>query len=298
MNASQQKKILFFVLLVVFFSVVMASLGVKTWWLLSPTVILAEREEESPLSPSSPEWQKAPAIVTALASPAEKTIRTTTVRAFRDSKNLYLLLEWTDPSQDTSFFGNPDWFPSNELFRDAAAIAWISEQPVPGPHPVLSAGKAPLGWMWSSHWQYDYERKPFAEVLARYTEEFVDYYPEKENPIFFPSRALGNNNAIIGANSPVRFGKPGWVVLLKEPKGGELFGVGEWHSGVWKLMFVCPLDSPVLPRNTGEGSMNVFGIQVWDGGKLERKRIRALSRPIFLENVPVKVSPVQGGDSR
>lgn len=254
------------------------------WWLLSPTVLTANYEEETPLTPAAQEWKRVPAASTALASPAEGRIRAVSVRALKDSRNLYVLLEWVDPSQDTSFFGDPAWFPANELFRDAAAIAWISEQPIPGPHPVLSAGKVPLGWMWSSHWQYDYERKPFVEVLSRYTEEFVDYYPEKENPLFFPSRVLGNTNAIIGANSPVRFGKPGWVVLLKEPAEGELFGVAHWQLGVWRLMFVCPLDSPVLPRVVGEGHVSVFGVQIWDGGKLERKRVRALSRPILLEN--------------
>ncbi len=292
------RKILFFVLVVALLSAGMAGAGIKTWWLLSPTVLVATRKEATPLLLSSPEWQSSPAISVALASPAERRIRTASVRALRDDRSLYLQVEWTDSSQDTSFFGDPEWFPSNELFRDAVAIEWISEQPVPGPHPVLSAGKAPLGWMWSSHWQYDYERKPFAEVLARYTEEFVDFYPEKDNPVFFPSRALGNSNAIIGANSPVRFGKPGWVVLLKEPAKGELSGVAEWHSGTWRLMFVCPLGSPVLPRSTQEGGVNVFGVQVWDGGRMERKRVRALSRPILLENFAMAVSAEQGGDRK
>ncbi len=193
---------------------------------------------------------------------------TASARAVHDSSNLYVLLEWTDSTSSRSAGRVQD-------FTDAAAV----EFPADGSEsvPALCMGDPTRSvniWQWRASWQENLA----PTIRDQYPNTVVDDYPFSEDPVFTPSRSLGNPVAPGVHESAVDNLVAGGFGSLTSDDVSPVHGIGEWHDGRWRVVFTRPLevgregnvDLPV-------GARTNLAFAVWDGEAEERNGMKSVS---------------------
>lgn len=235
-----------------------------------------------PRSPIDPAWEKAASILLPVSSPVEKQTREVRLFAMSDGAKLYLLARWADTTPDQTIELPNLLAPQGVLYRDELEI-WVAPNAKTEAYAGAVEGSKLLGsWIWKSQWQQNANVKVAEEVAHAYPKEFVDMYPNTDEAVFFPARALENTNAITAHKSGGEWRVPGGTDGYFRVLESGLFAEGVWGSEMWHVMFAIPLRGSAFgtPFDLREGISLVA--TVVDGGRTERKGLRSVSSPVRL----------------
>jgi mono/diheme cytochrome c family protein len=209
--------------------------------------IEAPRVARLPGHPDSGEWVSAPSVELHLMPLwwRYKRPEYVTVQALHDGKELAILLEWSDETNDQMAIRPQD-------FRDAAAIEFSTMRETPF-FAMGEKGRPVNIWMWKSERQADLVA--FHDIEAQYPNTGIDTYPNLEmSPYEQPLR-----NALTLASDPTFITGWGAGNIVSDPtrrsaaedltaqgfgtlrarsaKDQAVQAVGVYGMGSWRVMF-------------------------------------------------------------
>lgn len=247
-----------------------------------PRIRVTKVTDSFPRSPIDPIWEKAASIVVPVSSPVEKQTREIRLFAMSDGAKLYLLARWADTTPDQTIELPNLLAPQGVLYRDELEI-WVAHNSQTEAYAGAVAASKSLGsWIWKSQWQQNANTRIAEKVIQAYPKQFVDMYPNSDEAVFFPARALENTNAITAHSSGGEWRVPGGADGYFRVIDGGLVAEGVWGSEMWHVMFTIPLRGSAFgtPFDLREGVSLVA--TVVDGGRTERKGLRSVSMPVRL----------------
>jgi hypothetical protein len=215
------------------------------------------------------------------------------VQAVHDGADLYVALEWGDPSEDRSVAGS-------QRFADAVAVQFPA--PAGVAIPAMCMGDPTSGvniWQWKAAWQEDIERG-FRDVAATHPNVDVDMYPFADDPAFATGRAAGNPLSRLDRTSPVEHLIAAGFGTLTTDEAQRVDGWGEWRDGVWRVVFRRPLTSAVEGAvDLGPIGRTNVAFAVWDGEAEERDGMKSVGNFVTMRLVrdPLAAAPGGGGPS-
>jgi mono/diheme cytochrome c family protein len=244
--------------------------------------IVAHRTEALPDHPDAGDWRQVAPVELHLMPlwwrPGRPEILT--VKALHDGKDLAVLMQWADASNDHTAIRPQD-------FRDAAAIQ-IS--PVTDP-PFFGMGQADEQvsiWMWKSERQADLE-PAFQDLEKIYPNLGIDSYPNLEmsaleqptrhamtlssDPTFITAWGAGNIVADPTRNSAVEnLSARGFGTLRARPRIDQnVEAVGSYQFGSYQVVLRRPLADEGAESSLFEPGVTVpVAFAVWDGSAGDR----------------------------
>ncbi len=203
------------------------------------------------------------------------TVSTVKIRAAHDDKNLYIVEEWPDDTQDAAI-------DTTTSYSDAAAV----EFPAAGTTriPAFCMGDPAAGvdiWQWKAVWQSDIERG-FAWNRARYANMQVDEYPQADDPVFQTGLGAGNPISARDHDSAVERLVAANFGTLTHADAQDVNGVGRWRDGTWRVMFIRPLQTSENEPAFKPGTKTNAAFAVWDGSLGQRDGIKSVSQFVDL----------------
>lgn len=216
-------------------------------------------------------WQAVPPTTLSLSAQQTAppmgggTVRFVTARALHWEGQLYVMLEWPDPTPDVGTF-------QPESFSDAAAIQFPSR---PGTAvPAICMGQADQAMnIW--HWRADSQ----AGIPDQPADGYVDLYPSTDD-LYYPARQAGN---VMTVTRPVQNLAAGGFGTLTPLPEQVVDGHGLHHEGRWSVVFTRDLASPGgLQPPLGETAIDT-AFAVWDGSEGERNGIKSVSGFVQLQ---------------
>jgi complex iron-sulfur molybdoenzyme family reductase subunit gamma len=225
----------------------------------------------------APEWQSIlPVFLPTTAQQVTPpmgggTVERIAVRAVHWEEQLYVMLEWSDPTPDL----HSDRY---ETFTDAAAIQFPAE--AGSEVPFICMGQADQAvniWQWRG----DQQLPPPAPVDGGY----VDIYPF-EDDLHYTARQAGNPLSQTD-RLPVQNLVAGGFGTLEVTEVGTLQGHGAHNDGRWTVVFSRPFEptGELQPIFDGGSPIDV-AFAVWDGSKGERNGLKSVSAFIQLTITP------------
>jgi complex iron-sulfur molybdoenzyme family reductase subunit gamma len=225
----------------------------------------------------APEWQSIlPVFLPTTAQQVTPpmgggTVERIGVRAVHWEDQLYVMLEWSDPTPDLV----SDRY---EAFSDAAAIQFPAE--AGSEVPFICMGQADQAvniWQWRGDQQHD------APALA--DTGYVDMYPYSDD-LYYTARQAGNPLSQVD-RSPVQNLVAGGFGTLEVTEVGSLQGHGEHEDGRWTVVFTRPFQptGDLQPLFDGGTPVDV-AFAVWDGSRQERDGLKSVSAFIQLTITP------------
>jgi len=229
------------------------------------------------LDPASQVWNDARKVQVALtAQPAAYpvgggSIKTVAAQAVHRNGTLYLRLEWNDATQDAATARPTE-------FADAVAVEFPAKPATTVPS--ICMGQADQGvniWQWRADSEAGVD-KP----LAVFANGFVDWYPDEQDPTWYPARAAGNPYANPDAG-PVQdlvafaFGTigPGPSQAVK--------GKGVYSDGKWAVVLARPFEAAGAGQAAfTAGAKTDMAFAVWDGSQGERNGMKSTSQFVTL----------------
>jgi complex iron-sulfur molybdoenzyme family reductase subunit gamma len=225
----------------------------------------------------APEWQSIlPVFLPTTAQQVTPpmgggTVKRIAVRAVHWEDQLYVMLEWSDPTPD---FRSDRY----EAFTDAAAIQFPAE--AGSEVPFICMGQADQAvniWEWRS----DQQLGPPALDDGGY----VDSYPFADD-LYYTARQAGNPLSQVD-RSPVQNLVAGGFGTLEVTEVGRLQGHGVHSDGRWTVVFTRPFQptGDLQPIFDGGSPVDV-AFAVWDGSRGERDGLKSVSAFIQLTITP------------
>jgi hypothetical protein len=203
---------------------------------------------------------------------------TMTARAVHDGTNLYILVEWQDPSAERSVGRTQD-------FSDAVAVQFPGVAGSQVPAFCMGDPTATVNiWQWRAAWQADVAQGYQGNVQDQYPNAAVDEYPFEEDPVFYPGRAVDNPVSVTDRRTPVdNLVAASFGSLTADPEV-SVDGWGEWRDGTWRVVFTRPLSVGT------EGNVELYpdtyadvAFAVWDGAADERNGMKSVANFIALD---------------
>lgn len=256
-------------------------------------LVAARIAVDIPSDPRAAAWQQAQPLAVSTypqvsTPPMERGSRVLRVhlRALYNDRHIGFLLEWDDPSPDTTEHGS-------RAFRDAVALQFPVRYGEGTPLPYIGMGQKgqPVNvWHWKASWQADLERG-FVDVEEAHPRMVWDLYPFAQptsTPI--PSTVYHDKMFLTGwgagnlLSDPLR--KSSVENLLAEGFGtltsagyGALQGRGLWQGGHWQVTIIRPLetDEPAEVQFSREYGLFPVAIAVWQGNTGQVNGQKALS---------------------
>ncbi len=203
------------------------------------------------------------------------TVATVKIRAAHDDKNLYIVEEWPDDTQDAAI-------DTTTSYSDAAAV----EFPAAGTTriPAFCMGDPAAGvdiWQWKAVWQSDIERG-FAWNRARYANMQVDEYPQADDPVFQTGLGAGNPISARDHDSAVEHLVAANFGTLTHADVQDVGGVGRWRDGTWRVLFIRPLQTSENEPAFKPGTKTNAAFAVWNGHVVQRDGIKSVSQFVDL----------------
>jgi len=203
------------------------------------------------------------------------TVATVKIRAVHDGKNLYIVEEWPDETQDAAI-------DTTMSYSDAAAV----EFPAAGTTriPAFCMGDPAAGvdiWQWKAVWQSDIERG-FAWNRARYANMQVDYYPQPDDAAFETGLGAGNPLAAREHDSPVERLVAANFGTLTHADTQDVAGIGRWRDGKWRVLFIRPMETSENEPDFKPGTKTNAAFAVWNGSSGQRDGIKSVSQFVDL----------------
>lgn len=225
------------------------------------------------LNPNHPIWDKIepveiPLMLTWQRQEAPETLR---VRIAHNGSHLAYLLEWDDPTVNSSVIRPQD-------FTDGVAVE-TSEANPPPQFTMGEKGKPVHICFWRMDRQMDMAR--FADIEWAYPgmvsdgidHERVEKRSPWSDPDFFSGRAAGNtmsNPARLTAVESLKAEGFGTLAPLPEDHWVE-DGVGVWTNGTWRVIIRFPMTGMGAHEKLyAPGSTVPVAFAVWDGARQDR----------------------------
>jgi hypothetical protein len=259
-------------------------------------VLTARQAEDVPArAPWDPFWGEVPSSDVPLSAQAVTPPHggrglTLTARAVHDGTDLYVLVEWDDPTPDRGVARTED-------FSDAAAVQFPDSATTSVPAFCMGDPTAGVNiWHWRSAWQRDMTRPGAPAVTDRYPAAAVDEYPFATDPVFAPGTALDNPVSATDRSSAAdNLVAAGFGSLTPDPYAG-VQGWGEWRDGRWRVVFSRPLAT----GRDGNAELSTdtwtdVAFAVWDGAAEERDGMKSVASFVTLDVEPDPLAP--GGGS-
>lgn len=249
-------------------------------------------------------WQQATAVEVPLSAQIiarpiqpQTNIHAVTVRGLHNGEELALLVEWADATRNESTLRPED-------FRDGVAIQF----PLAEGLPFFCMGQ--LGgdvniWHWKADWQANIAARQ--ELHDLFPNMYVDQYPftdEDEDVLlaaytdvsFLPAVAAQNLMAAPVHDTPVEnLIAGGFSALSSLPIDRQIVqGHGEWHDGVWRVIFSRQLTVAELEDVTlATDQVHSVAFAAWDGENDERNGSKSTSQWVSLQLAPLTASSGQ-----
>ncbi len=257
------------------------------------TLIAAQVSAELPLEDlDSPVWQQATAIEVPLSAQnvtkpikSATRVKAITARAIHNGKQLAILVEWLDETQNNHTLRVQD-------FRDGVALQFPLTEQAPFFCMGMQGGNVDI-WHWKADWQADI--LAWQDMEAAYPDMDVDQYPFAEGELPAPADyqdvnyvpALASGNLLASPHtSPVEdIVAGGFGSLTAEPAAQQnVHGYGAWADGRWRVIFSRDLASQE-PEDAGFTPGKVYSIAfaAWDGDNGERNGEKSTSQWISFQ---------------
>jgi hypothetical protein len=188
-------------------------------------------------------------------------------------------VEWED--------GSADWSLSRQTeFPDAVAVQFPVTAGETVPAFCMGDPNAPVNiWQWKAAWQADIEQG-YLDVQDSYPNIQVDLYPFEKEEAFYPARAVGNVFAQPDRSTPVDNLLAGSFGTLTQAPDQVVQGTGEWHDGLWRVLFARNLTVDGDYSQFAEGESTNTAFAVWDGTAGERDGMKSVSQFLTLDVSP------------
>jgi len=239
-------------------------------------------KEKIPLNSENKIWNNAMEVEIPIF-PLWQTDRPITgvkVKTIHNNKEIAFLLEWLDPTFDTSFNKVQD-------FRDAVAVQFSLTEEVG----ALAMGdkEHPVNiWHWKADWQSDLSREFVLEKA--YPNLHRDFYWFQDDPnqlkTYLTGRGAGNLFSQLERFSSVEdLNAKGFGTLSPQSlKAQNVKGTGTWVNGVWKVIFIRSLSS----KDGGDIKFSKdkripFAFSIWDGSQNDRDGQKYFSSWYYLQ---------------
>lgn len=221
-------------------------------------IVMAKKVSgELPSDPKDGMWGKAVAINVPLAPQVmakpriyESKIKELKVRAMHNTREIAFLVEWEDPSEDSSV--------DIDKFSDALALQFPSQTAKEKPHFAMGDKENTVNiWFWKATWQKTVE----AERLYVMVDDFAGGI-EVGNPVSKP-RATPVENIIAQG-----FGS---ATDMEKADNQNVTGKGLRDGNKWIVLFKRPLSSSErFEALFREGGVTPVAFAVWDGSEGNR----------------------------
>jgi hypothetical protein len=267
------------------------------------TLVAARVEGDLPVAnPDDALWQQATAIAVPLSAqnvtrpilPATR-VKAVTARALHNDKQLALLVEWSDDTQNDQSIRIQD-------FRDAVAVQF----PLAEGQPYFCMGQQGGNvniWHWKADWQAAIAARQ--ALTATYPNLYVDQYPfteptdnvllaEYTDPHYLPAQAVGNLFASGLRVSPVEDLLAGGFGSLTAQSLADqnVQGYGVWANGRWRVTFSRDLASPEVDDiSFAAGKVYSVAFAAWDGANGERNGQKSTSQWVTLQLAGAAAAP-------
>jgi hypothetical protein len=132
-------------------------------------------------------------------------------------------------------------------------------------------------WQWKADWQADIDRG-FVNVPEAYPNAVADYYPFKNEELFYPGRAAGNLISQTERKTPVENLVAAGFGTLTTAEKQMVAGKGIWQNGKWYVLFARDMTAggDYTPFKPGQTTNVAFA--VWDGAAGERDGLKSVSQ--------------------
>jgi len=212
-------------------------------------------------------WQAVPVMWLAM-TPQQVTppmgggdVTRVAVRALNWEDQLFVMLEWADPTADLGSARPED-------YTDAVAVQFpaVAGSAVP----AICMGQADQGvniWQWRADSQQGIPAQPASG--------YVDLYPSTDD-LFYPARAVGNPMA--APAGPVQNLVAGGFGTLTPADSQVVMGNGVYRNGAWTVVMSRSFATPdaLQPAFTGSTPIDT-AFAVWDGGRDNRNGMKSVS---------------------
>jgi len=209
------------------------------------------------------------------------SVKSVTASSLHDGDRIYFRLQWADPTLDDSVF-------SPQQFRDAVAVEFPA--PVGAVVPFFCMGQVDAHvniWQWKADWQAQVSGRPAPAVLQAYADAAgADFYPERDDPTFYPARAVGNLFGATERTTPVENLVAGGFGTLTTATAQDVEGSGKWENGRWTVVFSRSMDIGGDYANLSPGTKSSAAFAVWDGGQGDRNGQKSVSSFVALSVGP------------
>jgi hypothetical protein len=203
-------------------------------------------------------------------------VATVKARALQDGSKLYVELEWSDKTRDTTVNGQT-------VFADAAAMELPAVPGVSVPSFCMGQVDGTVNvWHWKAAWQEDID-SGFVTGQNRYPDGFVDASPLKNDPVYMTARAAGNLIAQTNHSSPVENLVAAGFGTLTTADVQDIGGHGVWKDGRWRVVFARPLTTSSGYPTLAVGDITNVAFAVWDGSKSNRNGLKSVSQFMNLQ---------------
>lgn len=259
------------------------------------TLIAAELPNDQTLpndQPASALWQQATAVEVPLSAQnvvkpmlTETNIKTITVRALHNRKQIAFLVTWTDATKNDQAVRIQD-------FRDAAALQFPLSEGQPYFCMGQEGGNVNI-WHWKADWQADITARQDVELL--YPNINVDQYPFAKgafpapadylDPNYVPALAAGNLFAATHTSPIEDVIAGGFGTLTAQPTEGQnVKGYGTWANNTWNVIFTRDLTSTEESDiKFNPDKLTAVAFAAWDGANNERNGQKSTSQWVTLQ---------------
>ncbi len=257
------------------------------------TLEVAQVSGDLPLeNPDSDMWQSATALEVPLSAQnvtkpmlLETRVKSISVRALHNDKQIAFLVEWDDDTKDDQAIRVQD-------FRDAVAIQFPRAAGQPFFCMGMQGGSVNI-WHWKADWQADIAAWQDMETL--YPDMNVDQYPfaqgELPAPVdyqdvnYVPAMAAENLFAMPRLSPVEDLVAGGFGTLTAEPAEAQnVQGMGVWENNRWRVIFsrdIISQDADDASFDSGQVGSVAFA--AWDGANGERNGMKSTSQWVSLQ---------------
>ncbi len=257
------------------------------------TLIASYTNEALPLQdPDAAAWNNTTALEIPLSAQMvtapiirETKIKSISVRALHNGKQVAILLEWTDNTENAQSIRIQD-------FPDAVAVQF----PIGSGQPFFCMGMQGANvniWHWKADWQADL--LAWQDMQDAYPNMRVDVYPfaqgDRPNPadyqdVTYLSGVAAENPLSLPRLSPVEdLVAGGFGSLTSQPQTSQnVQGYGVYENGKWRVIFSRDLTSSDPDDvNFVVGDVYSIAFAAWDGANGERNGQKSTSQWVSLQ---------------
>jgi hypothetical protein len=257
-------------------------------------VAAATEDDLAALALDADVWQQATAVEVPLSAQnvsrpilLETNIKAVTARALHNGKQLALMVEWSDETQNDRTLRVQD-------FRDSVAVQYAQAEGQPFFCMGQLGGNVNI-WHWKADWQAAIAAR--SSIAESYPNMHVDYYPfvetvdniyatEYSDVNYLTAQAAGNPFAAAQFQTPVEdLNAGGFGSLTAQTATGQnVQGSGRWVDGRWRVIFTRDLTSAEA-EDVSFAADKVYAIAfaAWDGANGERNGEKSTSQWLSLQ---------------